>query len=68
MVLLDHLNADKEVKMKIDNDELIFIVGGFKWNGTIINALTRVVNSVVDVGRYIGSALRRMTTNNYCIY
>ena len=54
--------------MKIDNNELIFVVGGFKWNGTIINALTKVVNSVVDVGRYIGSALRRIKTNNYCIY
>ena len=36
-------------------------------SGTLLSAVTKVINSIVDVGRAFGSALRRLTSNKSCI-
>lgn len=52
---------------KIKNDELQEIIGGINWSGTLISAITKLVNSVVDIGRYIGSSTRRLITGKNCL-
>lgn len=51
--------------MKLKDNELILINGG-SINSQLINALVRLVTSVVEVGRMIGSSLRRIVDKNYC--
>lgn len=53
---------------KIENNELQEITGGINWSGTLISAVTKLVNSVVDIGRYLGSSARRLITGNCCLY
>ncbi len=35
--------------------------------GTLISAVTKVLNSILDIGRACGSAIRRLTSKNSCI-
>jgi len=35
---------------------------------TFINALSRGLNVFTDLGRYLGSSIRRMIDNNFCDY
>lgn len=52
--------------VKMNNNELQLIVGGVNWTGTLVSAVTKLVTSVVDIGRYIGSATRRLVTGKCC--
>ncbi len=54
--------------MIIDNSELTTITGGSLLNGTFINAVTKMVSTVLDIGRAVGSAIRRLTSGgkNWC--
>ena len=45
--------------MKLKNDDLISIVGG-AINGTVINAFARLLDLVIDIGRMIGSSIRKL--------
>ncbi len=51
--------------MTLKNSELILIKGG-AINSQLINALVRLTTSVIEIGRMIGSSLRRMVDKNYC--
>lgn len=51
---------------KIDEDELLDIIGGFSITGTIINAFTSAAKFVFQVGVSLGSAIRRLSGNNLC--
>lgn len=50
--------------MKLETKELQNIVGGA--NATYINAIVRGVNTLLDIGRSLGSAIRRLTSGNIC--
>lgn len=49
----------------MNNKELNTITGG-DLNGTLINAISRFINSILEIGRAVGSALSRRKNNNYC--
>lgn len=49
----------------LTNEQLHMISGG-TISGTLINAFIRGVTTIIDAGRYLGSALRRWRTNNLC--
>lgn len=66
MDILDHLNVDKGGNMKLNNNELKQIKAGATISATLINALVRGVNSLIDVGRYFGSSIRRWTSKGKC--
>ena len=52
--------------MKLKENELILITGG-AITGTLINAVVRLINSVIDIGKMVGSTIRRIVSNkNYC--
>lgn len=54
------------MKKITDTKELMYIVGGFSWTGTIINALTSTGKFIFSVGQSLGSSLRRIGNKNLC--
>lgn len=45
--------------------ELMNLYGG-AITGTLINSIVRGINSILELGRSLGSAIRRSTVNNLC--
>lgn len=52
--------------MELDRRELFTIVGGISISGTLINAFVRGINSLLDLGRSLGTAIRRIRTGSIC--
>lgn len=40
--------------------------GGIAINATLINAFARAISTILDLGRTVGSAIRRIYSKNYC--
>ena len=53
--------------VRLEIDELQTIVGGINLSGTLLSAFNKLIDSVVEVGRYIGSATRRLITRSNCL-
>ncbi len=51
--------------MLLNNRELVELKGG-ALSASYINAITRGATFLLDLGRAIGSAIRRGFTKNYC--
>lgn len=51
---------------KLNKHELVEIKAGATISGTLFNAIARGVTVFTDLGRYLGSAIRRLTSKNYC--
>ena len=49
----------------LNNEELLNIEGG-SISGTLISAISRGINTVLDMGRALGNAIRRIGSNNIC--
>ena len=47
-------------------EELVLIVGGSSISGTVLNAVIRAVNAALEVGRSLGTAIRRIRTKQVC--
>lgn len=47
-------------------DELVLIVGGSSISGTVLNAVVRALNAALEVGRSLGTAIRRIKTRQAC--
>ena len=52
--------------MKLKNDELKMIKAGAGVTASFINAIMSGINSFLDIGRYLGSSIRRISSKNYC--
>lgn len=52
--------------MKLSNMEAKQIKAGASFSATLINALVKGINSLLDVGRYFGSSIRRIVGKNNC--
>lgn len=50
--------------MEIQKEELKMIIGGV--NASYLSAIVRGVNAILDIGRSLGSAIRRMVEGNIC--
>ena len=48
----------------LENQELINVNGGIA--ATTINYFCKLVNTVFDIGRALGSAIRRVESDNIC--
>lgn len=59
MDMLDHL-------IVIKDNELKTIVGGLSISGTLIKAMSSAVNTIMDVGRSLGTAIRKLKTGRLC--
>lgn len=51
--------------MKLKNEEMKSIDGG-AFTATMLNAITKAVNTVYEFGRQVGSTLRRLINGKYC--
>ncbi len=51
---------------KLKNNQLIMIRGGLNISGTLLNSIARLMNSIMDVGRSLGSGIRRMVSGRKC--
>ena len=51
---------------KINRNELYSIIGGAGLTGTMLNAIAKGVTSMYNIGRALGSALRRAISGKYC--
>ena len=66
MVTLTQVNVTTDKNMKyIKEEELQNIVGGAAI-ATLMNAITKSINTVYQLGKQTGSALRRLVNGNYC--
>lgn len=54
------------MKKVSDLGELEMICGGSSLSGTLLNALTNIIELLQDAGRSFGAALRRISENNLC--
>lgn len=50
----------------LEKECLLKIVGGVSITGTFINSLVRSANTMLDLGRSIGTAIRRIMSNSLC--
>jgi len=46
--------------------ELKQVVGGVSFSSTLINSFVKGIQAMYELGRRVGSALRRYKTNNLC--
>ncbi len=51
--------------MKLNEVELYEMKGG-AITATFFNSIARLINTVLDLGRTVGSSIRRIVTRNYC--
>lgn len=51
--------------MKLTDQELFKVQGG-AISASLLNAVARAINTFLDLGRTIGSAIRRIYSKNYC--
>ena len=52
---------------ELNNKELMDIMGGANWpTASFINAAARTIETVMDVGRSLGSAIRRAFSGKIC--
>ncbi len=59
MDMLDQLNV-------VNNEELKQVIGGKSISGVVINYLNKTFSTIMDIGRNIGSSLRRFIKRKSC--
>ena len=52
--------------MILEKETLIKVEGGGILSGTVLNALIKGISTVLDLGRSLGTAIRRLTSGNVC--
>ena len=52
--------------MKMNNRALKKLKGGTTMSASLINSFIRGINSFMDIGRYLGSSIRRIVGGNSC--
>lgn len=67
MDIQGHINVDRIMK-KLSKEEMIRINAGATISGTLVNSVWNGVKAFIDVGRYAGSAIRRLIDRNLCKY
>ena len=48
------------------NNEALYEMKGGAINATMINAAARIISTILDLGRTVGSSIRRLFSKNYC--
>ena len=51
---------------KLNNTELLAIIGGASITGTLINAATSAAKFIYSMGQALGSSLRRISGRTLC--
>jgi len=64
MDMLDPLNATKIINL--DNRVLKDVYGGASISGTLINAINSALKTILDLGRSLGTSIKRIKTKSLC--
>ena len=51
---------------ELNKKVLLEIEGGINISGNLISAFTKAINSILEVGRSLGTAIRRMNSGQIC--
>ena len=51
----------------LNNKESILIAGGVNVNGTFLNAFSRALKTLYDIGYALGASLKRAFSKSYCV-
>ena len=51
--------------MELKQEEMKYIIGG-GLTSTMINAITKAINTIYELGKQTGSTIRRLIKNKYC--
>lgn len=51
--------------MRLNNNELLMIRGGAA-SATLINAIVKGISLLIDLGKSLGSTIRRVSANKSC--
>lgn len=51
-----------------NKEELLIIEGGVNVSGAILNAFKGCANTIMDIGRSLGSAIRRLAFGSLCSF
>lgn len=49
----------------LSNEELINVKGG-AFSSTLLNSVSRLIDTLLKLGQTVGSAIRRSLSKNYC--
>ena len=52
-------------QVNLEKSKLI-IGGGISFSGAVLNAIKGCITTIVDIGRTVGSAIRRIGNGNLC--
>lgn len=52
--------------LELGNNELINIEGGASFSATLLNAASRAISTFMELGRNLGSAIRRVVSGSVC--
>lgn len=50
----------------MNKDELLKVVGGINITGTFLTSIYKVGNLIFEMGRSLGSAIRRVSSGSMC--
>lgn len=50
----------------LENKELLEIKGGISITGSLLQYIIKGYNAILDLGRYLGSSIRRIRCKAYC--
>ena len=51
---------------EINKEYLLQIEGGVNISGAVVTAFTKAFNAIMDIGRSLGTAIRRINSGNLC--
>lgn len=51
---------------RMSNAELIQVVGGFNFTGAVMASIVKGLNTLLDLGRSLGTSFRRVSNNKLC--
>ena len=52
----------------LKKEKLLEINGGINWTGTFISSISRAINTIADLGRALGTSIRRIGSGSMCSY
>lgn len=51
---------------KLTNEELFYVYGGLSISGNMISSMVRGMSLFLDLGRSLGTAIRRIAASSLC--
>lgn len=64
MDMQDHINVDKFYLLK--EEEMKEVFGGLSISYSLLNSFSKIFNVFLEIGRSLGTSLRRMFKGNIC--